>query len=82
MKTILQKLIWLYQAAFSGLLGPRCRFYPSCSHYAMESIEKHGAMTGTSLAIKRICKCHPMHPGGVDLVPEPALKPAIEGQNH
>ena len=78
MKPILLKLIWIYQATISGFLGQRCRFYPSCSHYAMESIEKHGVVLGTTLATKRICKCHPFHPGGVDLVPDSP----IEGHIH
>lgn len=74
MKTILIKLIRFYQIALSSLLGSRCRFYPSCSQYAIESIDKHGVIRGASLAAIRICKCHPFHPGGVDLVPENAAK--------
>ena len=74
MKAILLKLIWLYQATLSGFFGQRCRFYPSCSNYAMESIEKHGSLKGTVLAIKRLCKCHPFNPGGVDLVPGPVCE--------
>ena len=69
MKAILLKLIWLYQATVSGFLGQTCRFYPSCSNYALESIERFGSLKGTRLAIKRLCKCHPLNPGGVDLVP-------------
>ncbi|MGM0453437.1 MAG: membrane protein insertion efficiency factor YidD, partial [Thermodesulfobacteriota bacterium] len=49
--------------------GPRCRFYPTCSAYAHESISRHGILYGGKLAIKRILKCHPFHPGGVDPVP-------------
>lgn len=59
-----------YQRHLSPLLGPRCRFYPSCSHYAVEAIERFGAARGTVLAIQRIVRCHPLNAGGVDPVPE------------
>ncbi|WP_127347316.1 membrane protein insertion efficiency factor YidD [Pseudidiomarina mangrovi] len=62
-------LIRLYQWLISPLLGPRCRFQPTCSQYAIEAIEKHGMMRGFWLAMKRIGKCHPGHPGGYDPVP-------------
>ena len=62
--------IRLYRLLISPLLGPRCRFYPSCSQYAIEAIEKHGAVRGSLLALARLVRCHPGHPGGVDLVPE------------
>lgn len=64
-------LIWLYQKLISPLLGPRCRFYPSCSHYAKESLVRHGLLKGGYLAARRCLKCHPFHPGGIDPVPEP-----------
>jgi len=54
----------------SPLLGPRCRFFPSCSSYAEEAIEKHGIAKGGWLATKRICRCHPFNEGGFDPVPE------------
>jgi uncharacterized protein len=63
------RLIWLYQAMFSGFLGSRCRFYPSCSQYAIEAVEVHGPLAGGLLAAKRLCKCHPYHAGGIDEVP-------------
>lgn len=66
---VLGWLIRAYQRAMSPLMGSRCRFYPSCSAYALEAIEAHGALKGIWLAIKRIAKCHPFHPGGVDHVP-------------
>jgi putative membrane protein insertion efficiency factor len=69
MKRLLLGLIAGYRYLLSPLLGPSCRFYPTCSSYAAEAIEKHGAWKGSWLAIKRIAKCHPWHPGGVDLVP-------------
>lgn len=61
--------IRVYQRVLSPLLPNRCRFYPTCSHYAVEAIEKHGPIRGLWLAIKRILKCHPLHPGGFDPVP-------------
>ncbi len=70
MKKILLLLVRGYQLGISPFLGQNCRFYPSCSHYAMEAIEQHGALKGGLLSAQRLCKCHPWHPGGVDLVPE------------
>ncbi|ANF58108.1 membrane protein insertion efficiency factor YidD [Halotalea alkalilenta] len=70
-------LIWLvrgYQYLISPLLGPRCRFWPSCSSYAIEAIETHGPLRGGWLALKRILKCHPWHPGGVDPVPSRPMR--------
>jgi putative membrane protein insertion efficiency factor len=69
MRYVLKYLIRGYQLAISPLLGPRCRFYPSCSHYAIEAIETHGAQRGVWLTIKRISRCHPWHEGGFDPVP-------------
>jgi putative membrane protein insertion efficiency factor len=70
MRHVLKFLIRGYQLAISPMFGPRCRFYPSCSRYAMEAIDTHGAMRGTWLTIKRIARCHPFHDGGFDPVPK------------
>jgi putative membrane protein insertion efficiency factor len=59
-----------YQVFISPFLGQNCRFYPSCSCYAHEALQKHGVLKGTVLSIKRIVKCQPLHPGGIDLVPD------------
>jgi putative membrane protein insertion efficiency factor len=71
MQTALIALLRFYKVAVSPLLGNRCRFYPSCSDYAREAIQYHGAAHGTYLAVKRLCRCHPFSAGGVDLVPPP-----------
>jgi len=59
-----------YKRLISPLLPPACRFYPSCSEYAMQAIAKHGVLRGGILAAKRLIKCNPLHPGGFDPVPE------------
>lgn len=69
MKQIALFLIRCYQLLFSPLLGRHCRFYPTCSVYTYEAIEKHGLIKGIFLGTKRLLKCHPFHPGGVDIVP-------------
>jgi len=69
MKRILLLLLRAYQLGISPFLGQKCRFYPSCSSYAMEAIALHGAVRGSLLAARRLGKCHPWHPGGVDPVP-------------
>ncbi len=58
-----------YQRLISPLLPPRCRFVPSCSSYAIEALERHGAARGSWLAVRRICRCHPLNAGGYDPVP-------------
>ena len=62
-------LIKLYQRFLSPILGSSCRFYPTCSNYALESYKKYGLVSGSTLTIKRLCKCHPFHSGGLDEVP-------------
>jgi hypothetical protein len=59
-----------YRFLISPMLPPSCRFYPSCSEYALEALSRHGALRGGLLAAGRICRCHPWNPGGVDPVPE------------
>lgn len=71
MKRVLIGVIRGYQLFLSPLLGSHCRYYPSCSHYTKEAIEKHGSLWGSWLGLRRISRCHPWHEGGVDLVPEP-----------
>ncbi|ROH93704.1 membrane protein insertion efficiency factor YidD [Stagnimonas aquatica] len=69
MRQVLIAPIRGYQRLISPLLPPRCRFIPSCSSYAIEALERHGAGQGSWLAVKRICRCHPLNPGGYDPVP-------------
>ncbi|MFS0780456.1 membrane protein insertion efficiency factor YidD [Bacillus sp. 1P06AnD] len=70
MQKIMLLLIQFYRKCISPLKPPTCRFYPTCSAYGLEAIKRFGALKGGWLTVKRICKCHPLHPGGVDLVPE------------
>ncbi len=69
MKDFLIKLIKFYQNHISPLSSPKCRFYPTCSQYALEAITVHGAFKGTILAIRRLMRCNILFPGGVDPVP-------------
>lgn len=82
MKTILLAVIRLYQYLFSPWLGKNCRFYPSCSFYAKEALNKHGALKGSWLAMKRIGRCHPWHEGGHDPVPNAKSKCSCNSQQH
>jgi putative membrane protein insertion efficiency factor len=69
MKTALLALLRGYQYVLRPMLGNNCRFYPSCSDYAREAIEQYGPLRGVWLAIRRVGRCHPYHPGGFDPVP-------------
>jgi putative membrane protein insertion efficiency factor len=70
LKKIITGTIRFYQIVISPLKPPTCRFYPSCSHYGLEAVQRFGPLKGMWLIIKRIGKCHPFHPGGIDPVPE------------
>jgi putative membrane protein insertion efficiency factor len=63
-------LIRFYQVVISPIKPPSCRFYPTCSHYGLEAVQRFGALKGGWLTIRRIFKCHPFHPGGIDPVPD------------
>lgn len=88
MKTLLVWFLRGYQLLLSPLLGQKCRFYPTCSNYAIEALRVHGAARGSLLAARRVCRCHPWNPGGVDFVPpagetkDQQTPPAARGCNH
>jgi putative membrane protein insertion efficiency factor len=82
MTRLLRFLLRAYQLTISPLLGPRCRFYPSCSSYAMEALQLHGAAKGSLLAAKRVCRCHPWNDGGYDPVPPTSSSSTACGCNH
>ena len=69
MRFLIITCIRLYRWTLSPLLGPRCRFHPTCSQYAIAALARYGVTTGGWLALKRIARCHPFHPGGYDPVP-------------
>jgi putative membrane protein insertion efficiency factor len=79
LRTAVQLPIRFYRRFISPLKPPTCRFYPSCSAYALEAIEVYGPGKGGWMAVKRICKCHPFHPGGFDPVPPRPEPKGTEG---
>lgn len=70
MKKVLLGVLGVYRYGISPMLGRNCRFHPSCSEYAAEAVNEHGALKGSWLALKRVSCCHPFHPGGYDPVPK------------
>ena len=74
MRKLITLLIRVYRAVLSPWLGPTCRFYPSCSRYAEQAVADHGVMRGSVLAVRRLARCHPWHPGGADPVPPAGTK--------
>ncbi|MEI6068610.1 MAG: membrane protein insertion efficiency factor YidD [Methylococcaceae bacterium] len=70
MRFLLIAIIKFYKYFISPLLGSNCRFYPSCSSYSVEALQRHGVIIGSYLTLKRLLKCHPFHQGGIDPVPE------------
>ena len=82
MKTFCLMLVRAYQVLLGPLLGGSCRYHPSCSRYAAEAIERFGAGRGSWLALRRVMRCHPFSPGGVDLVPEQDGLPESEASGN
>ncbi len=72
---VLTTLVRLYRLTLSKVMPPVCRFHPSCSRYALEALETHGPWKGGWLAVRRLSRCHPFHPGGLDPVPQPVRRP-------
>jgi uncharacterized protein len=76
---VLVLLVRGYQVLISPLLPPSCRFYPSCSAYALEAVQVHGALRGSWLAVRRLSRCHPFHAGGLDPVPPARSRGSASG---
>ena len=81
-RRILMGLIQCYRYCISPLIAGRCRFYPTCSAYSLEALDRHGFLKGSWLTVKRLLRCHPWHPGGIDLVPESPEIYQIKPDNH
>lgn len=80
-QTLILLILRFYKRWISPLLGTNCRFHPSCSNYAMTAVGRFGALRGGWLAVRRIARCHPLHPGGLDPVPE-ARHPESPASHH
>jgi len=84
MRVLLIALVRLYQRLVSPVLnaisGPRCRFHPTCSAYAVQALQQHGALRGSALAVRRIVRCHPLNDGGLDPVPARPAPPAVNSR--
>lgn len=80
MRRTLVTLIRAYQWLLSPFLGQNCRYHPSCSHYAVEAVERHGPVRGTWMALRRVGRCHPWHEGGYDPVPPAASSTLTEAK--
>lgn len=81
MKFLIFGVLRCYQLILSPLLGPRCRFHPSCSHYMQEAVQTHGASRGLWLGLRRLARCHPFNPGGYDPVPPPKTSKATHAHD-
>jgi hypothetical protein len=82
MRHLLILLVRVYQWTLRPFIGAHCRFEPSCSHYAVEALQRHGAARGSLLATKRVLRCNPWNPGGYDAVPEPRCRCSAKATAH